>query len=384
MIQEVLLYHSPADLAAVDTVVSRLERWGEIRVLPEPCESIPEAWDPSLRADAAILLLSPDSAPGALDRWRPLLEHIDGNAAPPAAAVLARQCRYPKLLERKLFFRLEEPRDIERWVMSLHDPAPTPVPPVPGFSGRRSELDRLWTTLVDSAGTVALVNPEAGSGKTWLARQFAAEAGEHFREIIWIDRADRAQKLVVGELAWRLGVPGSGTYEDVAARIQSRLDTRRILVVLDGAAAAPILPRGAASLLITTKHEEWPEEVRILPIDNPGFPVQPVPDGQGRRAHQLNSIPARADLLPEIETAVEWALEADWSLAQSLTRRACVFLKSENRFMEAAYLYEKLGETARDRGDAEVAAYCLEELSWLLDGERLQPQEISGDQLTFW
>jgi hypothetical protein len=52
--------------------------------------------------------------------------------------------------------------------------------------------------------------------------------------------------------------------------------------------------------------------------------------------------------------------------------------------MEAVYLYEKLGETARDRGDAEVAAYCLEELSWLLDGERLQPQEISGDQLTFW
>jgi hypothetical protein len=87
----------------------------------------------------------------------------------------------------------------------------------------------------------------------------------------------------------------------------------------------------------------------------------------------LGSDPAhRRALIAELESGFEWALIADWDLATRLARRSCQFLKAEGRLREAARVYELLREAARARENAEVAADCSWELSWIRD----EPGEI--------
>ena len=83
-----------------------------------------------------------------------------------------------------------------------------------------------------------------------------------------------------------------------------------------------------------------------------------------------------------MESGFEWALIADWDLATGLARRSCQFLKAEGRLREAARIYELLREAARARENAEVAADCSWELSWIRDepGE-IRRGAVAGQQL---
>jgi hypothetical protein len=394
---ELFILHSPADKPAATAIAARLERWGDVQALMEECETIPESWEGGLTSDAIVLLLSPDSVPGRprLELWQPILEHLEGNASPPLGSVLVRDCSFPGRLNRKRFFRSDQLRELERWIMGLHPPSERPQftpPPLPGFQGRRRELDDLWNALADGSGTLALTNPAPGSGKTWLAQQFVLEAGEHFRDVLWIQCRERSRTLIVGEVAWRLGVPATGSFDEVIDRVEEELRVRRVLLVFDDVTGqAPVLafPEGRASVLMTARSHEpgWPDQVRVMPVTSGGYGAPacaPEDDALHRqRAESLRTATPRADLIAGIEAACEWAFRSDWDLAKGLARRLCVFLKAENRWMEAAHVYGRLRDAARERGDSEVEEDSTEELSWIQDGERIQPREITGEQLEF-
>jgi hypothetical protein len=122
-------FHSPADREIATKIAARVERGVEAQIVPGECEGYPveTGWEGGLYSTAILLLLSPDSVPARVSRedWESALNHFKGNADPPLGAVLVRACPYPKLLERKNFFRwtddpIETLRAIERWVLSFH------------------------------------------------------------------------------------------------------------------------------------------------------------------------------------------------------------------------------------------------------------------------
>ena len=115
---DVFICHSPSNReVAAAAIAARLERGAEARVWLEECNSdagvtVASAWEAGTASGAIVLLLAPDSVPHRLSRadWEPVLRHVEGNAPPPLGAVLVSGCPYPRLLERKHFFRWDAER----------------------------------------------------------------------------------------------------------------------------------------------------------------------------------------------------------------------------------------------------------------------------------
>lgn len=267
----VFLSYAPQDREIAATTAARLERGAEATVLLSECRdhTVAEDWEGGQYCAAVLLLLSPDSVPARLRRedWESLLGHISGNAEPPVAAMLVRPCAYPRLLERKNFFHwaecsTEALRAIERWGLSLQpSPERRAYEPacLPWFQGRQRELALLWETLVDGAGSAVALQVEPGSGKTSLAQEFARQAGEQFRDVIWVACGSRPWESILGELASRLEVPLDAVQEESVAMLETAVGKHRLLLILDDASGCvPMLPRpdGLASILITTRSED--------------------------------------------------------------------------------------------------------------------------------
>lgn len=159
------------------------------------------------------------------------------------------------------------------------EPAAGPccLPPVPrGFTGRAAELaelDRLADTglrIEDAAGpVVSVVCGGPGVGKTALALRWAHRARERFPDgCLYVDLRgyDPGPPLRVGEaLGVLLGsfAPGEPIPSDptvLVARYRSRLDGRRVLVLLDNALCAeqvrPLLPGSGACLAMVTSRDD--------------------------------------------------------------------------------------------------------------------------------
>jgi hypothetical protein len=267
---------------------ARLERGAEAMVWLDECgghsgQTVAATWEVGLSSAAILLLLSPEAVPQRRGRedWELALKHIEGNAEPPLGAVLLRDCSFPRLLERKRFFRwTDHPREvlraIEKWVISLHQQGELPAflpAHLPWFQGRERELDALWETLADDAGVVVLANSAPGSGKTSLAHEFARAASGHFRDILWIECGSRSQASIAGELASQLGVRLDEPVEESLVRLEGLIGEHRLLLVLDDVMEeTPILAplEGRCSVLITTQSGELklPPHVRIMHVEN--------------------------------------------------------------------------------------------------------------------
>lgn len=349
---DVFLCYPPADRDIATAIAARLERGAEAKVWLEECGShgantVAASWDGGLSSDAILLLLSPDAVPKRFGRedWQALLEHLEGNTPPPVGAVLLGGCPYPRLLERRHFFRWGDGaqqtlRAIERWIAGLHPQSESPsfIPArLPWFEGRRAELEMMWETLVDEAGTLVLTNAAPAGGKTSLAQQFVHAAGSHFLDTLWVPCGGRSRVSIAGELASHLGVSLEGAAGDAFARLGSVIQNHRVLLVLDDVTS------------------------------DIGFAT------------------ARArDLAAETECALRWALRADWDLATRLGAGAVSFLKAEARWPEVAAICTQLRDAAIERGDSTVAENYAWELSWIQDeggGIRRLPAMV--DQLAF-
>lgn len=324
---EVLICCSPADRDVAEEIAIRLERGAEVDVLFEDSEgeSIATKWEAGLSSAAVVLLLSPESVPPQADRteWGALLDHAASNAEPPVAVVLVRGCRYPSILERRNFFRWEGGwrealRSIERWALELHA-APrlrsfTPAL-LPWFEGREKELGALWETLVDEAGTAVVMNEEPASGKTALAQEFCRQAGEHFRQLLWVACGERSAAAIAAEIADQMGVECPGEEDGALDRLLELAGRHRVLLVLDDLPAHLALPAGThgrASVLVTSRGAQAPEGARIIRVGMDAEPQVQAPgeetDGRLLRAMAVCSrggfpfwIAARiAGLAPEV------------------------------------------------------------------------------------
>lgn len=284
---EVFLCCSPADREVAGAIAARLEAAAEARVIIDDTDSgtVAEKWEGGLAAAGVLLLLSPDSVPKQVNRdaWGDLLDHAANHAEPPVGTVLVRPCGYPRILDRKLCFRWDSGssevlRAIHQWVISLHQlpDRRTFVPArLPWFEGRDAELALLWETLVDGAGSAALVH--AGpAGKTSLAQEFARRAAAHFRDVLWVRCAGRTLAAIVAQLAEQIGAGYPGETDEVFADLLERAGKHRVLLVFDDLPEGVTLParHGRASVLVTTHGagRNAPAGARLLPLS-------PVPAG---------------------------------------------------------------------------------------------------------
>lgn len=157
-------------------------------------------------------------------------------------------------------------------------PAPAQLPAdVPGFTGREEELaalDRLVTDHDEQATAVVVVaiSGMAGVGKTALAVRWAHRARSRFPDgqlYVNLRGYDTEQPMTAEDaLAGFLralgmsGVDIPAVRDERAAAYRSRLDGRRMLIVLDNAASAdqvrPLLPGTASCAVVVTSRDTMP------------------------------------------------------------------------------------------------------------------------------
>ncbi len=287
---EIFLCCAPRDREVARTVADRLEDTAEVTVVLDDgqSETVAVTWEGGLSSAAILLLLSPESVPPQVNRtnWGPVLDHITSNAEPPIGSLVVRSCEYPRILERKHFFRWDNgPRDtlraIQEWALALHRlPQERSFRParLMQFEGRENELDLLWETLVDRAGCAVLVNQAPATGKTSLAQEFSRRAAAHFRDILWIACGDRSPALISANLAERLGTNAEGEAGEAFAALMDLAGEHRVLVVFDGLPPALAIPdrHGRASLLVITRATQIkaPRAARIVRLGElPGCPI---------------------------------------------------------------------------------------------------------------
>jgi DNA-binding SARP family transcriptional activator/tetratricopeptide (TPR) repeat protein len=146
---------------------------------------------------------------------------------------------------------------------------------VSSFAGRTGAVSRLDTLLPagewdgDGPATVMVISGTAGVGKTALALHWARRVAHRFPDgQLWADLRgyDHRPALTAGEaltlLLRGLGVPDASVPSDLDGRsalYRSLLDGRRVLVVVDNAAAAeqvrPLLPGGSGPAVIITSRD---------------------------------------------------------------------------------------------------------------------------------
>ncbi|MFI6096368.1 tetratricopeptide repeat protein [Lentzea sp. NPDC051213] len=158
----------------------------------------------------------------------------------------------------------EERRAAQR---SLAVPRQLPAAPL-SFVGRNDELRRL--DPIASGATIAAIAGTGGVGKTWLALRWAHDnaagfpCGQLYANLRGFDPAGApvAPAAVLRSFLHALGVPPQDIPRDEEARSALYRDLvadRKLLVVLDNARdaaqVAPLLPGGAGSVLITSRHD---------------------------------------------------------------------------------------------------------------------------------
>jgi DNA-binding SARP family transcriptional activator/Tfp pilus assembly protein PilF len=158
------------------------------------------------------------------------------------------------------------------------DPAPAQLPlEVPGFSGRRAELDRMHEALGAAGGNppaavpIVAIAGTAGVGKTALAIRFARQVAGHFPDgQLHVNlrgfgpsgsamHPDDALRYFLDAFA----VPPQripASLEARAALYRSLLDGKRVLIVLDNARdtghVRPLLPGSPGSLVVVTSRSQ--------------------------------------------------------------------------------------------------------------------------------
>ncbi|MCC6587498.1 MAG: hypothetical protein IT168_12450 [Bryobacterales bacterium] len=379
MILEIFLCCSPADRPVADIIAARLSHGAEAIVTVDDgaAESVASKWEGGLSSAAILLLLSPDSVPPRVsrDHWGDLLDHAGGNTQPPVATVLLKDCGYPRILDRKNFFRWnantpEVLRDLERWVLQLHQlPAERTFTPARlfWFEGREQELSDLWEALVDRSGAAALVNPAPASGKTSLAQEFARQAAANFRDVIWIGCGPRSAASVLAELAGRVG--GSDFSPDPNQAFAEMLETagrHRVLLVLDDFRdqfAIPSAPPGRASLLVTTRSKPAggiaTVRVEAAGTVSPTLPEEEVDHGLWRACAVCNPTGFPIDLAVRIANLSQ--KEASAACSRLIAQRLLDPCDAAARFVRLnAHSMAAAGEVALTRERLQHAQTILE------------------------
>lgn len=160
-------------------------------------------------------------------------------------------------------------------------PAPRPAqlpPDARGFTGRGEELARLRNFVTQeharpgTPAALAVVEGGAGVGKTALALRLAHRLSEDYPDgQLFVDlrgtspeQQPLSARAALAQVLRSLGVPDARMPDDLTGRTslyRSLLHGRRVLLVLDDALDAeqvrPLLPRGPAGVLITSRRRQY-------------------------------------------------------------------------------------------------------------------------------
>jgi hypothetical protein len=176
-----------------------------------------------------------------------------------------------------------------------------------GFTGRVAELAELDGLLDPGGGdgtgpVIAAITGAPGVGKTALALWWAHHAREHFPDgCLYVDlrghdpdpplRAAGALAALLGSLVRDEPIPTDVAV--LAARYRSRLDGRRVLVLLDNALCAeqvrPLLPGAGASMVVITSRDDLAGLVTRDGAHRLDLGVLPLPDALALLATVLDT-----------------------------------------------------------------------------------------------
>ena len=237
------------------------------------------------------------------------------------------------------------------------------LPPEAGsFTGRGDELDR----ITGASGTVAVcaISGMAGLGKTALAVRAAHLLGSDFpARQLFLDlhghtpgkEPVHAQDALVGLLTATGLDPRSlpGDLSRLAEMWRDRTAGRRVLLVLDNAAdssqVAPLLPGGAASLVLVTSRRhlgDLPGAVLRIPLD--GLPAPQAAEMFTRLAPRAAASPAEVSSLVALTGSLPLAISIlarvfarhpSWALADLVaeTRTGLLTLTAERDSVAVAF-----------------------------------------------
>lgn len=289
----VFLTHSRQDRPVACELVGFIERGMSDGVLVDSGEigegeNLLDKTGEGLSAQAILVLLSPASVPGqwARDEWMRALIHEPRDAGVPIAFLLCGDCRIPELLRRGKFFELgNDPlaafRKVKHWLLEVQPARPDPPRlPRPVHRGsRETELETLRCAIADKPG-LALIEGPPGAGKTALAAEFADRHESDFEWTVWVDCAHRGAAGIAGDLASVLGLRLERSIAESNESVRRFLETRRVLLVLDGAdaTAAGVVAGGSTSVLLTARRTagEWQDRAAVH-LRLPGAPAEHPP-----------------------------------------------------------------------------------------------------------
>jgi hypothetical protein len=235
-----IICYSEKDLAAATEVAAAIELPCAIDVDLEEGRiradfDLIHAAERALSADAAVVLLSPESMPAKWirQRWEPVFDEQAREFGTRVALVMLRTCQFPPLFRRKNFFdfsrdRAGETRRLRRWLLAALRPLEsTEAQPLPPSSGASPTLvEMLRERLADRAGAAMDVPRED-------ALAFAAESHEDFECVSWIDCARRTRAGVLGDISAALGLRLPGSMEANHRALREFASKRRCLFVLE-------------------------------------------------------------------------------------------------------------------------------------------------------
>jgi hypothetical protein len=216
----------------------------------------------AMSAELVVVLLSPEAVPSRWvnDTWQPVLLEQPREFDSHLILALARECKFPALLRRQPFCdftgdRLSGLRRLKRLIFRRVE--------AEDDAGAES-VEELRCLLADRPGVLVGVHREK-------ALAFEKTCARDFEAAFWIDCARRSACGVLGEMANRLGLRLSGSFEQNRQALQKFCQERRCLFVLDhvDAEQAVAMAPGALASLVVTASTPAPEPMplkKLMPL----------------------------------------------------------------------------------------------------------------------
>jgi hypothetical protein len=329
-----------------------------------------DAAERALSAEAALVLLSPDSAPRPWrrEKWEPVFFVRPAEFRTRLGFVLLRECGFPELLRRQHFFDIsrdftEGARRITRWLLRPDQPAAREYPLTPEFA-------RLRAAIADQPGTARDV-PAAS------ASDFAKICAADFEAVYRIGCANRSRAGILGDAGHAVGIRVAGNAEENLSTLTAHCRGRRYLFIFEN------LRRedrewaefgGRSSAIFVAAGAEEPMNARI-PLEEIGAAFFTSPRDEARCAEMLGDA---SGYLSELLTSdYEAGLRLGWALVS--------VLKSAERFAETVEVLESMENAALGRKDMTALFRIQWEQSWLRDsdpGGRVSILPTAGSEMT--
>lgn len=353
--KSLVLCRAPEDEAFARELGHFLERnltyqvaWSEGVIAPG--FDLMEVSERALSADAALVLLSPHSVPGAWKRdvWEPLYFEKPGELGSHLGFILLEACGYPALIRRRLpFFDATSDatavlRHVKRWLLRPDGGTPWAFVPSP-------VLNELRLQIVDSPGVAAGV-------EVAIVERFTAECFADFEAVHRIDARARTRAGIVGDVGHATGLRLPGTLAQNVLDLREWCGDHRVLFIFDElepGLADFVAFGGKASVIIAgtavARAERAPEEIYaafLAPLRDRNACLAIIGDAV-RNVQAL------------FATDVTAALRLGWAVVSTL--------QSAERFAEVLELLDAMAGPARDSGDAKALLRVEREQFWMQD-----------------